>query len=294
MPRRTQSESDPPGPARRTPKGASPDKAARRVATRDQTARRKPRSAAIEPREPAAAPDGASAGADPALATTLPPTPAAAPTAGDPRPRAGDPATPLTAAGPAAGPPREPGEGPTPHDKGGREDAEVPPRPSRPIWKQLDEEHEFAYGAARHFFEQGPARQPGKTIRECGLTPELASQWMSQHRWIERARAYDEHIALVRQQEPKAEVEDDDPLVREERWLKRREELRQRDWGTAALLHKLSENILKSELRQPSLDYKPRDMIKLIDLASRLSHRAVADPAEADSVGGISRRERRR
>jgi hypothetical protein len=65
---------------------------------------------------------------------------------------------------------------------------------------RLPSESAKAYAALVVYAEMGAERSTAKVAQKLGKSIALMNRWSSQHRWVERARAYDAHLAELAQQ----------------------------------------------------------------------------------------------
>ncbi|MEH7747050.1 hypothetical protein V7659_18710 [Neobacillus drentensis] len=61
-------------------------------------------------------------------------------------------------------------------------------------YEQLEGESSRAFEAFRIYRDLGPARSTGKVQEKTGKNLRLLERWSSEHSWVERARAFDQHM----------------------------------------------------------------------------------------------------
>jgi hypothetical protein len=66
--------------------------------------------------------------------------------------------------------------------------------------ERLPNESAKAYAALVIYAEMGTDRSTAKVAQALGKSIALMNRWSAQHRWVERARAYDAHLAELAQQ----------------------------------------------------------------------------------------------
>jgi len=71
-------------------------------------------------------------------------------------------------------------------------------------WDRLPEESGPAYASFRVFLELGCERTVVAAARQVGRSERLLRRWVSQHRWWERARAFDNATAQATEEERRA------------------------------------------------------------------------------------------
>ena len=76
----------------------------------------------------------------------------------------------------------------------------------RKIWERYDHESGKAYAAFEVYLALGTARSLDAVAQKLAKSLPLLKRWSAQWQWVERARAYDNHMAAVAQAEREAEV----------------------------------------------------------------------------------------
>lgn len=66
-------------------------------------------------------------------------------------------------------------------------------------WGRLPKETTPAYEAFRAYLEMGPERSLELVARDFAKTTRLMKYWSSTHKWVERAAAWDDHLAAIAQ-----------------------------------------------------------------------------------------------
>lgn len=66
-------------------------------------------------------------------------------------------------------------------------------------WRQRKNESAKAYEAAKLYFELGAERGIEEVARRLHKSRTIIARWSSRHAWVERARDYDAHIAVIQQ-----------------------------------------------------------------------------------------------
>jgi hypothetical protein len=104
-------------------------------------------------------------------------------------------------------------------------------------WERQADESEAAYAAFRTFLELGADRSIRAAYRQATGNSEAAqapgswNKWVEAHSWSERARAWDNRGAAVRQETIERAIAAD-----AEEWARRRNELHEREWKIAQRL----------------------------------------------------------
>jgi hypothetical protein len=184
----------------------------------------------------------------------------------------------------AAGESPQPSPGGLPRDP--RHDApeQAPPLPQaqapgcRPKpWVRQEGEGAEAFAAAEAYFVLGAGRSLAKVGQKLGKSRSLLERWSQEWRWVERAEAYDRRMAWVAQRARERALDQET-----ERWARRRDEVRERDWRIAETMQELGEKILKDE-GAVSGDYKLGDAVNLLRRASELARLAAEMPTRPPS-----------
>ncbi len=66
-------------------------------------------------------------------------------------------------------------------------------------WDRRPGEGPEAFDAASAYFALGPGRTIEAVARECTKSASLLRRWSARFGWVERAAAYDDHLATIRQ-----------------------------------------------------------------------------------------------
>jgi hypothetical protein len=176
----------------------------------------------------------------------------------------------------AAGESPQPAPGGLPHHDGPEQappvpQAQTPGRRPKP-WERQEGESAEAFAAAEAYFVLGAGRSLAKVGQKWGKSRSLLERWSQEWRWVERAEAYDRRMARVAQRaRERALVEET------EKWARRRDEIREREWRIAEAMQELGEKILKDE-GAFSGDYKLGDAVTLLRRASELARLAAEMP----------------
>lgn len=171
-----------------------------------------------------------------------------------------------------------------------------------PIWTLMVGETKRAYEAFAIYRDMGFERSHKKLRLHLGR-PEgytrTIEHWSKKYNWIIRARAWDEHIAQVKDQATTAIIVDNQTL-----WLQRREQVRETGYEIAAKLFEKAQQMLqfpitrvtKEEEGQDSkgryvnkitiepVKWSIRDIGRLADIANKIARLTVDLPTEIIDV----------
>jgi hypothetical protein len=95
------------------------------------------------------------------------------------------------------------------------------------VWRRMPKEGALAYQAARQYFEMRASRSLAEVSRKLGKHLHHIERWSKEWSWVDRARAYDEHL-------DKEEQDAIDKVAREQaaKWLRRQGELAEQKFLT--------------------------------------------------------------
>lgn len=152
---------------------------------------------------------------------------------------------------------------------------------SAPAWEQREEESPRAYegfrsylclGAARSLEKAWVAYRQSQDRTDAGPLQSYYKQWSSRHGWVQRARAYDEHLHAIEFEQ------------REARARERSLEAIDMEWELALALRRKVLELLRQPLSEFRLSL--RDAEVLSEAASRLARRSVGDYGAGDVLRG--------
>lgn len=134
-------------------------------------------------------------------------------------------------------------------------------------WDRMKGESEQAFAAFSAYRNMGVERSLDATSDHQGKNTRLMSAWSVKHSWVERARAYDNHIQAIelKEREKRAKVDAG-------KWEKRRDEQKDLEYGLAIELINKGREILKVASVEKCT---PKDAVPMFDLASKLMRLAL-------------------
>lgn len=65
------------------------------------------------------------------------------------------------------------------------------------VWTRRPEETDPAYAAFREYLDMGSDRALSKVAATLNKSMQLLAGWSSKHSWVERVRAFDQHVATA-------------------------------------------------------------------------------------------------
>jgi hypothetical protein len=165
-------------------------------------------------------------------------------------------------------------------------------------WEQQPGESARAFSAAQIYFHAGPGRSLAQVAQELSKSVQLIKRWSSKHNWVERAAAYDAHMAEVEQSRLEEEVRRQAEEKAAE-WNARLDALREREWATSEAIIRRVETMLKFPIEQQEIvngekgtvtiikpiKWTGSDMGKLALAASKLGR--LATGAETDRTASV-------
>ena len=159
-------------------------------------------------------------------------------------------------------------------------------QPPTPEWDRRPRESARPFEAARVYFEMGPARSLTAVAKRLQKQVRLIERWSARWGWVQRAVAYDDHMANKVQEEIEKEAQADAA-----KWSRRAEEDRESDYQRAhkieAKVDKMLEFPLSVIIREdgktiikPAPGWKLANIPRLLATASDLKKRARSKSSE--------------
>lgn len=138
------------------------------------------------------------------------------------------------------------------------------------IWDQQQGESAQAHEAARLYFGLGADRSLEVVAQKLTKSTTIIKRWSTRWTWVERARAYDQHLADIEQERREQAV-----AAEADKWAARRAEQRDSDWALAQGLKvtaaKLIQQVDPERLKSIDPDtLTAGEAAKLIDTSARL------------------------
>jgi hypothetical protein len=138
-------------------------------------------------------------------------------------------------------------------------------------YEQQPGESAKAYAAFQAYLGMGPQRSTREVGRKLSKSGALIFRWSSRWRWGERVRAWD------RDQAAKIKAAEDAALAQKaQEWLKRQDEIREREYRLAESLFAKVAQMLRKPLSK--VQWTLLDAAKMAMIATDLAHRACGLP----------------
>lgn len=110
-------------------------------------------------------------------------------------------------------------------------------------WRRQKGESPQAYDAARIYFEMAANRSLEAVGQKCNKSVSLLGRWSSRWNWVERARDYDAHLAVLEQIAREKQIEENAA-----KWAERQEQIREEGWALYEALKAKAEQMLRFPL----------------------------------------------
>lgn len=152
-------------------------------------------------------------------------------------------------------------------------------------WDRQPDETPKAYAALWAYLGMGAARslvklRQNRDATGVGASPSTLDQWSARYQWVERARAYDDHMAAIEQQAREQAL-----AAEAAKWAERQAEAREHDWTVAEQLRARSLLLLARPLSGDNL--KARDLASIaaaLERASKLARLAAELATESHQL----------
>lgn len=150
----------------------------------------------------------------------------------------------------------------------------------KPFDEPLPKERSGAFAAFIHYRDMGPDRSIEAVSRKVSKNIQLIKNWSSAYDWVERALAWDAHLATI-----SAKAQEDATRATAYKWAKRREEKKEIQYQRAQELFRRVDACLKfplvtTTMRDGKTVVNPAkwtmgDLPRMIDIAERLERDAL-------------------
>ena len=136
-------------------------------------------------------------------------------------------------------------------------------------FEQQPKESDKAFAAFAVYLSMGPERSLDAVRLKCGKCARLIQRWSSQWRWTERVGAHTAHLAVIEREAAEA-------LARGKsaEWLKRQQELREREWAMHEKCIAAAERGLKAFMEREKVYANLADIARMLEVASKLGRLA--------------------
>ncbi|MEN9213679.1 MAG: hypothetical protein Q6J18_06540 [Gloeomargarita sp. DG02_3_bins_56] len=152
-----------------------------------------------------------------------------------------------------------------------------------PAWERQPREPHLAYQAFCRYRDMGAQRCLEPLRQDCSL--EQLQKWLSRWQWVERAAAWDQHLAMLWQKHYQQQQQHQQEL-----WRQRQEQWRETEWEYVRALQRKVDAILslpvtrqrtvrdgKTVIIEP-LNWSLGDVSHLVQLISELGRKALGKP----------------
>jgi hypothetical protein len=152
---------------------------------------------------------------------------------------------------------------------------------SKRAFEQLPKESEKAYGAFSLYLSMGPERSLAAVGQKLGKSVGLLERWSRKYDWAARVQAYAAHMAVVEREATEA-------LARSKaaEWLKRTEEVREREWEMHEKCIEAARRGLKAFMEREKVYANLSDISRILEVASKLGRLASGMATDKTEVTG--------
>jgi hypothetical protein len=119
---------------------------------------------------------------------------------------------------------------------------------------QQKNESAQAYQSAKLYFEMGADRSIEEVSQKLAKSVPFLKRLSSAHNWVERARAYDEYLAAIQQEEAEKREREQANV-----WVTRRAQIREEGFKNAELLIERAKEMLLHPLTEQTTETKDKD-----------------------------------
>ena len=148
-------------------------------------------------------------------------------------------------------------------------------------FEQQAKESAKAFAAFTAYLGMGPERSLDAVRLKCGKCARLIQRWSSQWRWTERVGAHAAHLAVIEREAAEA-------LARGKsaEWLKRQQELREREWAMHEKCIAAAERGLKAFMEREKVYANLADIARMLEVASKLGRLASGMATDKTELSG--------
>ena len=136
-------------------------------------------------------------------------------------------------------------------------------------FEQQPEESAKAFAAFSMYLNLGPDRSLESVRVKCGKSSRLIQRWSSRWRWSERVQAHDLYLATVEREATEAVARG-----RSAEWLKRQEEVREREWEMLERCIAAAKRALAAFMEREKVYANLADISRMLEVASKLGRLA--------------------
>jgi hypothetical protein len=149
------------------------------------------------------------------------------------------------------------------------------------IFEQQPKESAKAFAAFSIYLSMGPERSLAMVGKRLGKSAGLIERWSRKYDWPGRVQAHATHMAVV-------EREASEAIVRSKsaEWLKRAEQVREREWQMHEQCIRAAEKALKAFMEREKVYANLGDISRILEVASKLGRLAAGMATDRTEVTG--------
>ncbi len=148
-------------------------------------------------------------------------------------------------------------------------------------FEQQERESSKAFAAFAMYLSLGSERSLAMVGKRLGKSEGLMERWASRWRWTERVSAHAAHLATVEREATEA-------LTRGKsaEWLKRQEQIREREWEMHEQCIAAAERGLKAFMEREKVYANLADIARILEVASKLGRLAAGMATDKTEITG--------
>ena len=148
-------------------------------------------------------------------------------------------------------------------------------------FEQLSKESAKAFCAFSIYLNLGSERSLAAVGRKLGKSVGLLERWSSRWRWLERVAAHATHLAAVEREASEAVARG-----KSAEWLKRQEQIREREWTMHEKCIAAAERGLKAFMEREKVYANLADIARILEVASKLGRLAAGMATDKTELTG--------
>jgi len=136
-------------------------------------------------------------------------------------------------------------------------------------FEQLEDESDKAFAAFALYLSLGPERSTQAVAQKLAKSGQLVRRWSARWRWPERVAAHAAHLAAVEREAAEALAR-----TKAAEWLKRTENVREREWEMHEKCIEAARRGLKAFMEREKVYANLADISRILEVASKLGRLA--------------------
>ena len=148
-------------------------------------------------------------------------------------------------------------------------------------FEQQPKESDKAFAAFALYLSMGPERSIQAVSRKLSKSHTIIGRWSGRWRWVERVSAHGSHLAVVEREATEAVARG-----KSAEWLKRQQELREREWTMHEKCIAAAERGLKAFMEREKIYANLADIARMLEVASKLGRLASGMATDKTEVTG--------